>query len=55
MVAVSQALGEALIERAGIGRDAGGLWIDRQGRHTSAVSETLIWALVAIAGEAKRG
>jgi hypothetical protein len=48
-VAVTRSLGEALIERAGIERDAEGRWVAGDGRRTSAVSEALIWALVAIA------
>ena len=50
-VAVTRSLGEALIERAGIERDAGGRWVAADGRRTSAVSEALIWALVVIADE----
>ena len=50
-VAVSRSLGEALIERAGIRRGGGGIWIDLDGRRTSAIAEALTWALVAIASE----
>ena len=50
-VAVTRSLGEALIERAGIERDAEGRWVAADGRHTSALNEALIWALVAIAEE----
>jgi len=49
-VAVNRSLGEALIERAGIGR-RDGVWIAPDGRRTSAIAEALIWALVAIAAE----
>jgi hypothetical protein len=48
-VTVNRSLGEALIEWAGIRRDGEGLWVDGQGRRTSAIAEALIWALVAIA------
>ncbi len=48
-VTVTRSLGEVLIERAGIRRDGEGLWIDSEGRRTSAIAEALIWALVAIA------
>jgi hypothetical protein len=51
-VAVTRSLGEALIERAGVKRDCEGLWVDGEGRRTSAIAEALIWALVAIAEEA---
>jgi hypothetical protein len=50
-VTVNRSLGEALIERAGIGRDGEGLWVDGEGRRTSAITEALTWALVAIAEE----
>lgn len=50
-VTVNRSLGEALIERAEIGRDGEGLWVDGEGRRTSAVAEALIWALVAITEE----
>jgi hypothetical protein len=48
-VTVNRSLGEALIERAGIGREGEGLWVDGDGRRTSVIAEALIWALVAIA------
>lgn len=48
-VTVNRSLGGALIERAGIRRDGEGLWVDGEGRRTSAIAEALIWALVAIA------
>lgn len=51
-VAVTRSLGEALIERAGIGHNHDGTWIDSTGRETSAIAEALTWALVAIASEA---
>lgn len=50
-VAVTRSLGEALIERAGIGRQPDGTWVDAEGRRTSAIAEALVWALVAIASE----
>jgi hypothetical protein len=50
-VALTPSLAEALIERAGIERDAESRWVAGDGRRTSAISEALIWALVAIADE----
>lgn len=50
-VAVTHSLGEALIERAGIRRERNGSWVDSDGRRTAAISEALIWALVALASE----
>lgn len=50
-VAVTPSLAEALIERAGIERDAEGPWLAGDGRRTSVISEALLWALVAIAEE----
>lgn len=52
-VAVTRSLGEALIERAGIARDAEGRWLAGDGRRTSAISEALIWALVVIVAECR--
>lgn len=49
-VTVTRSLGEALIERAGIRRDRGGAWVHSDGRRTSAITEALTWALVAIIG-----
>jgi hypothetical protein len=50
-VTVNRSLGEALIERAGIGRDGEGSWLAADGRRTSTISEALLWALVRIASE----
>jgi hypothetical protein len=50
-VTVTRSLGEALIERADIGRQPDGTWIDSEGRRTSAIAEALTWALVAIASK----
>jgi hypothetical protein len=50
-VTVNRSLGEALIEQAGIGRNGEGLWVDEEGRRTSAIAEALVWALVVIAEE----
>jgi hypothetical protein len=50
-VAVTRSLAEALIERAGIEGDGEGEWFRGDGRHTSAISEALTWALVAIAAD----
>jgi hypothetical protein len=51
-VTVNHSLAEALIERAGIARGGDGIWVDGEGRRTSAIAEALVWALVAIAEEA---
>jgi hypothetical protein len=50
-VTVNRSLGEALIERAGIGRDGEGSWLAADGRRTSTISEALLWALARIASE----
>lgn len=48
-VTVNRSLGEALIERGDVRRERDGVWIDGEGRRTSAIAEALIWALVTIA------
>jgi hypothetical protein len=50
-VTVNRSLAEALIQRAGIGRQPDGTWVDSEGRRTSAIAEALTWALVAIASK----
>lgn len=49
-VTVNDSLARALLERAGLCEE-GGAWRARDGRHTSALAEALLWALVAIAEE----
>jgi hypothetical protein len=46
---LNPSLGEALIERGDVRRERDGVWIDGEGRRTSAIAEALIWALVTIA------
>jgi hypothetical protein len=49
-VAITRSLAMALVERAGLRRDEQ-RWIAPNGRHTSALQEALLWALVLIAEE----